>query len=63
MQKAAIGPKFRFWFKDNHGSGMPKSKDLWDFMEKRYGRYKAGWNNIRFIEHSIDTVEAIQQEE
>jgi P4 family phage/plasmid primase-like protien len=63
LQKAAIGPKFRFWFKDNHGTGMPKSKDLWDFMEKRYGRYKAGWNSIRFIEHSVDTVEAIQQEQ
>lgn len=54
IQKTALGPKFRFWFKENHGSGVPKSKDLWDFMEKRYGKYKTGWQNIRFIEANAD---------
>jgi len=50
IQKTALLPKFRFWFKANHGRGAPKSQELWDFMEKRYGQYKKGWNNIRFIE-------------
>lgn len=54
IQKTALGPKFRFWFKENHGSGIPKSKDLWDFMEKRYGKYKVGWLNIKFVEPSND---------
>lgn len=63
LQKSAIGPKFRFWFKDNHGTGMPKSKELWDFMEKRYGRYKAGWSNIRFVENVPDAIEQIKQEQ
>lgn len=55
LQKTALGPKFRFWFKENHGAGAPKSKDLWDFMEKRYGKYKQGWQNIRFIEANAES--------
>jgi P4 family phage/plasmid primase-like protien len=54
LQKTSLGTKFRMWFKSNHGSGAPKVKELWDFMEKRYGRYKTGWHNIRFIEESND---------
>jgi hypothetical protein len=54
LQKTSLGTKFRMWFKSNHGSGAPKIKELWDFMEKRYGRYKTGWHNIRFIEENND---------
>jgi P4 family phage/plasmid primase-like protien len=54
IQKTALLPKFRFWFKANHGRGAPKSQELWDFMEKRFGQYKKGWNNIRFVEANED---------
>lgn len=57
LQKTALLPKFRFWFKANHGRGAPKSQELWDFMEKRFGQYKKGWNNIRFIEPTNDNDE------
>lgn len=60
LQKTALLPKFRFWFKANHGRGTPKSSELWDFMEKRYGQYKKGWQNIRFIENAGDQDELQQ---
>ena len=34
---------FRIWYTDNHGKGVPKGKELYEFLDKRIGKYKGGW--------------------
>ena len=34
---------FRVWYTDNHGKGVPKGKELYEFLENRLGKYKSGW--------------------
>jgi len=61
IQKCALGPRFRSWWQENHGRGIPKSKELHMFMEKRFGAYKNGWQGIRFIDQSEDAIEDINE--
>ncbi len=52
IKKREVADEFRDWYKNNYGmsvkgiGGVPKNKEIWDMMDKRYGKYKAGWKNI-----------------
>lgn len=54
IQKVALGPRFRNWWQNNYGRGVPKSKELYAFMDQRFGYYKNGWQGIRFIDNTED---------
>ena len=55
IKKREISDEFRDWYKNNYGmsvkgmGGVPKNKEIWDMMNKRYGKYKAGWQNVAII--------------
>jgi len=55
IKKREISDEFRDWYKNNYGmsvkgmGGVPKNKEIWDIMNKRYGKYKAGWQNVAII--------------
>jgi P4 family phage/plasmid primase-like protien len=49
IKKTELMETFRQWYTVNYGRGLPKGKELCDFMEKRYGAYKNGWHNISII--------------
>jgi P4 family phage/plasmid primase-like protien len=48
-QKRDVYEEFRNWFLANEGKDVPKGKELFDFLEKKYGEYnrKRGWRGFR----------------
>tara|TARA_A100001015_G_scaffold251587_1_gene290697 strand:+ start:2555 stop:5260 length:2706 start_codon:yes stop_codon:yes gene_type:complete len=55
IKKREIADEFRDWYKNNYGMSMkgiasvPKNKEIWDIMNKQYGKYKGGWKNVSII--------------
>ena len=43
LLKTVVYNEFRIWYNDNHGKGVPKGKELFEFLDKRLGKYKSGW--------------------
>ena len=36
-QKRDIYEEFKLWYTENEGKDVPKGKELFDFLEKKYG--------------------------
>jgi P4 family phage/plasmid primase-like protien len=50
IKKTELMETFKQWFIINYGRTIPKAKELYDFMDKRYGSYKSGgWVNVAII--------------
>ena len=50
IKKTELSETFKQWYTSNYGRSVPKGKELYDFMDKRYGAYKnGGWNNVSII--------------
>lgn len=46
IKKSELTQTFKEWYTENYGRNIPKIKELHDYMEKRFGRYKNGWQNV-----------------
>jgi P4 family phage/plasmid primase-like protien len=46
LKKTELVEEFRGWYTTNYGKGVPKARELYDHMEKKYGKYKSCWSNI-----------------
>jgi P4 family phage/plasmid primase-like protien len=46
IKKTELVEEFRQWYTINYGKGLPKARELYDHMDKKYGKYKAGWANV-----------------
>jgi len=49
IKKNELLETFKMWFNTNYGKGMPKGKEITEFMDKRYGVYNKGWHNVSII--------------
>jgi P4 family phage/plasmid primase-like protien len=49
IKKTELTETFKQWYTSNYGRSVPKGREIHDFMDKRYGAYKNGWNNISII--------------
>lgn len=50
IKKTEVMETFKQWYIINYGRNIPKAKELYDFMDKRYGMYKTGgWVNVAII--------------
>ena len=51
VKKSEIVEVFRQWYTTNYGRTVPKSKELYEFVDTRYGKYRQGygWMNISII--------------
>lgn len=50
IKKTELMETFKQWYIINYGRNIPKAKELYDFMDKRYGMYKTGgWINVGII--------------
>ena len=47
VKKTEVWEVFKLWYSSNYGRGLPRSRELYDFMEKRYGKYSGKWSNIK----------------
>jgi P4 family phage/plasmid primase-like protien len=55
IKKTELLETFKIWFTVTHGKGMPKGKEIMEFMDKRYGVYKQGWHNAAIIYDDDET--------
>ena len=49
IKKTELLETFKVWFTVTHGKGVPKGKEITEFMDKRFGVYKQGWHNVGII--------------
>jgi P4 family phage/plasmid primase-like protien len=50
INKTELLEIFKQWYSTNYGRGnIPKGREVTEYMEKRYGVYKQGWQNIAII--------------
>jgi len=49
IKKTEVLNAFKEWYQGNYGRGVPKGRELYEFMEKRFGRYRNGWKNVEMI--------------
>jgi P4 family phage/plasmid primase-like protien len=59
LQKMDIKEEFKQWYLENFGNDIPKNKELFEFLEKKYGSYnkKRGWKGIKLVMNPIDSDE------
>jgi len=50
IKKQAVYDDFKAWYTSNYGKMVPKGRELYEFMNVRYGLYKNGWKDICIIE-------------
>ena len=47
VKKTDLNEIFKEWYKNSYGDTVPKRKELHNYMDKRYGKYRpTGWKNI-----------------
>ena len=50
IKKGEVQEQFKQWYQIQFGRGVPKGKELFDFMDKKFGKYKKGaWHNVAII--------------
>lgn len=60
IQKSELVQTFREWFQTNYGTGVPKARELYEYMNNRYGRYKkGGWYNVKIAYDEDDVIDAV----
>lgn len=51
IKKGEVLEVFKQWFSENYGGKPPQGKELYEFMDKKYGKApkSKGWANVRII--------------
>lgn len=50
IKKGEVQEQFKQWYMLQFGRGVPKGKELFEFMDKKFGKYKKGcWHNVAII--------------
>ena len=50
INKRELCEQFKVWFQDQQGSKkVPKGIELCEYMDKKFGKCKDGWNNVEII--------------
>jgi P4 family phage/plasmid primase-like protien len=49
INKSGLLEEFKKWYTSNYGKNVPKGKEVFEFMNQRFGEYKNGWYNVAFI--------------
>ena len=46
IKKTELYETFKQWYNEQYGKNVPKGKDLYTFMDKRFGKYSNSWRNV-----------------
>ena len=46
IKKTELWEVFKQWYTINYDKGLPKAREINDFMDKRFGKYVNKWNNV-----------------
>jgi putative DNA primase/helicase len=55
IKETSLYEVFKTWFQLHHGKNVPKGRDLFEFMNKKFGRKQRGiWNNLSIVYDDYD---------
>jgi len=55
IKETSLYEVFKIWFQLHHGKNVPKGRDLFEFMNKKFGKKQRGiWNNVSIIYDEFD---------
>lgn len=59
IKKGEVLEVFKQWYAENYGGKPPQGKDLFEYMDKKYGKApkSKGWSNVRIIYDNDDETE------
>ena len=46
IKKTELIEEFKQWYISHFNKSIPKGIELYEYMDKKYGKYKGGWHNI-----------------
>jgi P4 family phage/plasmid primase-like protien len=49
IKKTELYETFKQWYNEEYGKNVPKGKELYDYMEKKYGKYVRCWKGVRIV--------------
>ena len=49
IKKTELLETFKQWYTAHYGRGVPIGREVYEFMDKRYGRYRQGWHNVAIV--------------
>ena len=50
VKKTELLETFKQWYTTNYGRAIPKGRELYEFMDRRFGKYNnQGWHNVAII--------------
>lgn len=59
IRKSQLSEEFKVWYNVNYGTRSPSTKDLHEYMDKRFGKQKAGvWSGVKLKFHVEQDEEA-----
>tara|TARA_B100001063_G_C16749876_1_gene549668 strand:- start:1793 stop:2146 length:354 start_codon:yes stop_codon:yes gene_type:complete len=47
IKKTEVYTEFKMWFQETYGKSVPKGKELYDFLDKKLGKYRNGWQGYK----------------
>jgi P4 family phage/plasmid primase-like protien len=53
IKKTEVYAEFQNWYKETYGKNIPKGKELYDFLDKKLGKYKSGWSGYK-IKYDVE---------
>lgn len=53
IKKNEVYAEFKIWYQETYGKSVPKGKELYEFLDKKLGKYKNGWTGYR-IKYDAD---------
>jgi hypothetical protein len=56
IKKDEVLKEFKEWFIVNHGKGVPKGREITEFMDNRFGVFNKGWHNVAIIYDDADDI-------
>lgn len=57
VKKTEVYETFKQWYTRAHGRDVPKGSELYEFMDKKFGKYNSCWKNIAIIYDNDDDSE------
>ena len=49
IKKTEVYNEFKEWYTLQHGRNIPKGKELYDYLNKKFGKYKNGWQGVEIV--------------
>jgi P4 family phage/plasmid primase-like protien len=47
IKKTELYETFKRWYNEEYGKNVPKGKELYEYMEKKFGKYTKHWKNVK----------------